>query len=126
MQQPLRDRVIRSVVYGVTMAGFYCVYVLALYLARGNTPFERVGYSLPTLMGLYVFGGVAGGAIVGVLLPLAKWRLGASLIGALAGLPLGFALYLTSGDYSTTSLALSLVTVTLIGGMIGMLVPRRR
>lgn len=54
---------------------------------RGPQILERYHVNLWQLIALYVFGGLAGGLLVGLLLPLCRRPLGAALTGFIAMLP---------------------------------------
>lgn len=78
------ERVRIGVAWGVGLALVFCIYVIGLYILRGSEPFERVGSSLGKTLLAYLAGGVAGGAIVGVLFPFTRHWFGRSVVGILA------------------------------------------
>lgn len=67
----------RCVAVGVACALIYSAWVLVIYFMRGSAPFDRVGASLGVVVGFYLAMGMLGGAVVGVMWPLARWRAGA-------------------------------------------------
>lgn len=83
----------RNVVWGirggVAFAGIYSLWVVGLYLFRGSAPFENQGTTLLEVLAAYWFGGAVAGGLVGLLRPLVRWRLGAALVGIVAGIPVG-------------------------------------
>ena len=84
--RPLSDALERTragAVTGLAIAAFYVAYVVLLYLRRGNAPFGAYGVRLSTVVLVYVGGGLAAGAIVGLLAPLTSSRLGAVLVATL-------------------------------------------
>ena len=88
-----------GVAAGLFFAALYSLYVTLLYLIRGPDPFDANETTLGQVIAVYFAGGIAGGAIVGVLRPLAKWRIGAAVVGVVAAVPvfLGIALSLEGG-----------------------------
>lgn len=70
---------------GFVIASLYSLYAVILYAIRGAAPFEANGVSLGGIVAAYYGAGVAGGAIVGALSPLLRWRLGATIVGIVAG-----------------------------------------
>jgi hypothetical protein len=80
----MTDRIKECVVIGLVFACFYSLYVCGLYLLEGSAPFTRLGTTLGVVIGTYFFGGISGGVAVGVLKPLARWRVGAILVGIVA------------------------------------------
>lgn len=77
--------------WGLKVAGVYCAYVIVLYILTGGNAFMEIGVSLPTVLVVYLLGGVVGGGLVGVLLPIAQ----SSLLGAMAIGILGMAPIIT-------------------------------
>jgi hypothetical protein len=80
-----------GIAFGICLA----LYTLIVYLAAGDQPFHRVGASPLTVLGVYILGSLAAGAIVGLLRPLTKERDGAMLVGVLAAMPASFVINLT-------------------------------
>lgn len=79
--------VLSGIRFGLAFAACYCAYVSLLYLVAGSAPFDSYGVTLPTVILVYIVGGVLGGAVVGLLLPLARYKVGATLVGILAAIP---------------------------------------
>lgn len=101
---------------GIIVAALLSLVAVMVYGIRGPDVFERLGVSLPAVVTLYFLAGIIGGAVVGLLLPLTTWRLGASLVGAVAASPLyvGAGLLLGHSD-----LVGGLVLAVLVGGGVG-------
>ena len=78
------DRVKSGIGIGLIFASFYSLYVIVLYVFQGQEPFARLGTNLMTVIATYFFGGITAGAVVGILQPLNRWRLGGILIGIVA------------------------------------------
>jgi hypothetical protein len=85
----LLNRVLSNIVtgalFGFSIGMMFSVYVSLLYVVRGSAPFERLEVSVLSVVVFYLLGGIAIGSLVGLLLPLAKSRLGAVLVGSVAG-----------------------------------------
>jgi hypothetical protein len=73
---------------GLKIASVYCAYVTVLYLLTGAQAFEDMGVTLPAILAVYLLGGVVGGGVVGLLLPIAQSSLvGAIMIGVFGMIP---------------------------------------
>ena len=72
-----------AVVIGVSLGIMFCLVALLILLFRGQQPFERNNVSVLRLMGAYLSAGALGGVVVGIILPLTRWMLGAALMGFL-------------------------------------------
>jgi hypothetical protein len=83
------------------MALIYCVWVGGLYLLEGPEPFSRLGVSLTSVIAAYL-GGVAGGAIIGLLRPLTRGDFGAFVVGYLAAVPITAGLAICLNGWPTT------------------------
>src|SRR4051812_38050107 len=70
---------------GCTMASMYALYAIGLYLFRGPTPFEAIGAGFGAVIAAYFGAGIMGGAVVGALFPLTRSRIGATVVGVIAG-----------------------------------------
>ena len=103
-------------IFGVVCA---CIALLQ-YLVRGAGFETRYQLTLPTLAVAYLGGCIVAGALVGLLLPLGKWRPGAALVGFLAILPVGAAIELSTLTGSGWTRA---NTFVLIVGAVGIGVP---
>jgi hypothetical protein len=80
-----------GVALGLAFACCYAVYVLVLWLLRGAEPFREAGTTLAFVVASYFGAGLGSGAIVGLLLPLGRSRIGAALVGLFAAVPAFFA-----------------------------------
>ncbi len=74
--------------WGLWFACFYSVLAVGIYLLSGGRSFDRQGLSLGATVGLYFGGGLTTGAIVGLLRPWTRRRVGAMLVGSVAVIPL--------------------------------------
>jgi hypothetical protein len=68
-------------------------------ILSGREVFTRRQIEFPLLILIYMCACSGGGAILGLLLPLARWKSGSMLLGFLAILPIGFVIrYVTLAD----------------------------
>ena len=83
-----------GVAAGACFAALYSGMAVVLYVLAGPAQFGDKGLTLRATVAAYAAGGLAGGALVGLLRPLARWRAGAMLVGVAAAVPLTLALTL--------------------------------
>jgi hypothetical protein len=69
---------------GLLFSCLYSVYVIGLYLIRGPAVFMAYGTTIGVVIASYFAGGIIAGAIVGALLPLTRFRIGAMLVYSIA------------------------------------------
>jgi len=86
---PLRGNLSTGLWWGIRYALAYSVIGIAVAVARGGVP-ASYGLTLLQLIGLYVAGGIVGGALTGLLLPLVRGQLSAALVGFVVALPIMF------------------------------------
>jgi hypothetical protein len=82
---------------------FGVIYVLILgilFVVRGPELFRYYNTSFGEIAILYLYGGVGGGLIVGLLRPLLRWWWGAALVGVVAVIPVGFAFQLMRSGFA--------------------------
>jgi hypothetical protein len=77
--------------WGLAFAAVLGIWVAVMYPLGGAKAVNRIGVPFAALIVLYLVGGVAGGALVGVLLPIVRWGWGAIVVGVLAFVPFGYA-----------------------------------
>lgn len=73
-----------GVIAGLFFACFYSLFVTGLYLLRGSAPFEANETTYGQVVLSYFGTGIVAGALVGLLRPLLRWRLGAVVVGVVA------------------------------------------
>jgi hypothetical protein len=78
------QRIKTGVGIGLIFASLYSLYMIGLYVIQGEEPFPRMGTTVLTVIATYFSGGITAGAVVGILRPLGRWRLGAIFIGIVA------------------------------------------
>jgi hypothetical protein len=111
-----KPRPLLGLVMGLTGGSLFSLFALVAYMVRGPASFERIGIPMGSVVGLYLICGLAGGLLLGLLLPLTVLRWGAALVGILVALPLYAGAGLLLGDFNWR---LSLVLAAIIGGVVG-------
>ena len=79
------ERARSGALLGLGMATLGALYVLVLYLVRGQAPFERHGATVWAIILSYYAAGIVAGGCLGVLWPLRRSREGAAILGAVGG-----------------------------------------
>ncbi|MDF1501819.1 hypothetical protein [Roseisolibacter sp. H3M3-2] len=74
--------------WGLAFAVGFSLIALASFALGDPRQFARMGVTPATTLAAYLFGGVVGGTLVGLVRPLARWRAGAGVVGVVACLPL--------------------------------------
>jgi hypothetical protein len=101
----LRGRIRSGLVWGAGFAAVYSAYVILVGILNGGEPFEAAGTSLARVVGVYWLGGLLGGTVFGLALPLTRTRGGAAVVGVLAAFPvwcaIGLAVEPVSGWFTT-------------------------
>ncbi len=69
----------------VTLATVLSLWVLLLSLLRGSTQFDRYGMTAWEIIGAYFIAAGLVGALIGLLRPITRWRVGAIVLGILGG-----------------------------------------
>ena len=81
----------QGLLYGLA----YGAYALILLIFRGVGILDASGLGFLQLLALYLFGGIAAGAICGVLEPLTGSLVGRVVVGMIAALPAAFLIAFT-------------------------------
>jgi len=119
----LRNQVLKGIALGLFIATGFSAWVTFLRLTVGTAPFDRLNTTYHATVELYYGGGLVGGTLVGLFLPLRRWPLGAALLGMLGVFPLYFGVALTTSGGASTftshNLASSAVLAFLVGGAVG-------
>lgn len=80
-------RFVLTIVAGVLIGLLYSAVAAIIYVLSDPKQFQEVGIGLTDLVKAYIGGFAVAGAIVGLLLPLGRWAIGAALIGFVAAVP---------------------------------------
>lgn len=105
----LSENVSTGLWWGSRYAVVYSIVGTIIALAR-RSALQNYGLTLPQLIGLYVLGGISGGMITGLMLPLVRGQVSAAIVGFFVALPImamfGAAMYpneLWSSNFFVTS-----------------------
>jgi len=112
---------------GLGIAACYCVWVIGIYLIRGDEPFTRQGATLGKVLAVYVWGGALGGLIVGLLRPMAEDEVGALVVGLLAGIPIaaGIVTCVVGWPWSAKERHIFPMWVLIVGAVVGFLLSKK-
>ena len=89
-RRPPAERIRWGVSYGVFFGLIYTAIAVAMWIMMPVGQ-DAPALELAAIIAIYVLGGVVAGAIVGLMLPLARSRLGAAGVGAVAMFPIAMA-----------------------------------
>ncbi len=102
------------------------VTVIGRALAEAATV-SAVAWTLGRTLGLYLFGAIVSGGLVGLLRPLARSWVGSMFVGFVASLPLafgGFMLFLGPHGMTTPFILLSVILALIWGSVAGTILGR--
>src|SRR5678815_4523536 len=77
-ERSLSRRVAWGIRWGVVLASAFVLFALIQYALWGAAMERSAGFSLVQVVFLYLAGGVVGGAVVGLALPLAHRKIGSA------------------------------------------------
>jgi len=100
---PMRLRAVAGARVGSVTAALLCLWLLIIVMLQHSFVLKaRSGesYHAAVIMGLYLVGGAFAGTLVGVLLPLMRWRIGAVIVGALGVIPFCVGVLATRSGFS--------------------------
>lgn len=100
----------RGATYGALLGG-----VVAIARIVSEAPPQAYHVSASILVGIYIFGGAAGGAIFGILEHFMRSLAGAAVVGLLVFLPIGLAVSVTHFPRESLS---NIVQTTILGSLI--------
>jgi hypothetical protein len=120
-------RLLFCVAAGVVFAIMCSLWVGVILLIQGTAPFERAGLSPVACVAVYFLVGPLGGALIGVMLPLARSMIGYMFVGFVGVLPLygSFALLLVPRKHWLAGVVLTCGLGLWVGGITGFLDWRR-
>ena len=120
-------RVLFCVAAGVVFAMMCSLWVGLILLLQGTAPFERAGLSPVACVAVYFLAGPLGGALIGLMLPLARSMIGYVFVGFVGVLPLygAFALLLVPRKHWLAGVLLTCGLAAWVGGVTGYLDWRR-
>lgn len=85
----LLERIVWGARWGLRFGLTFDAIAVIVFLLSGPSERERNGVTFATVILLYSSAGLIAGLVVGVLLPLTRWKVGAATVGVLAALPVG-------------------------------------
>jgi len=95
-ERSLSRRVTWGVRWGTVLASAFALFALVQYGLHGSAIERSTGFSLGDVVSIYFAGGVVGGAFVGLVLPLARRKVGSAFVGFLAILPVAILIRVTA------------------------------
>lgn len=109
--------------WGLWLAGGFSILGSALFLLQGTIFGRASRFSLPLVILGYFAMGLIGGLLAGLMRPLARRRIGATIMGAIIGIFVyAIAMIIAVGQkefLSLPGLASTLLLGTVIGGLFG-------
>jgi riboflavin transporter FmnP len=112
-----------GLVWGLWLAAAFGLLGSFLFLLQGTVLGQPSRFSFPLVILGYFAMGLTGGVLAGLMRPLTRWRLGATLMGALIGIVVyAIATIIAVGEEnfrSTPGLISTFVLGTGIGGFLG-------
>jgi len=119
----MRNNVLKGIGLGLFIATELTAWVTFLRQTAGTAPFDQLDTTYSATVALYYGGGLIGGAVVGLLLPLHRWPLGSALVGMAGVFPLYFGVALATTDashaFTWNNVVDSAVCAFLVGGAVG-------
>ena len=115
----LNDRLRFGVLVGLALAALYCTYALALFVVRGNAPFEKNEVTLLLVLATYAASGIAGGVAYGVLHPLGRTVVGRVVLAVLIGTLVFFGITVATDGLPTHWTRDSWKQTVMLGGLMG-------
>lgn len=73
--------------YGLAVGAAFLAFVLGNAVLTGGQAMTASGLTPWSAAAVFLGGGLVGGTLVGLLLPLARWRIGAGVLGAIGLFP---------------------------------------
>jgi hypothetical protein len=122
MEDPVQD-LKWGLKWGMWFAVFFSAIAIVMTIVTQGEVLKRQNISLPASIGIYVFGGLSGGVILGLLRPLTRKRLGATVVGILVLTPvtvvLGIMMFGPIGRWDENMLLTIILLPIILGGVGG-------
>jgi hypothetical protein len=122
------SNVVDGVKLGLMFAAAFSVIASVVFILTGGSAFDRSVATLTRVIAAYVAGGIISGALFGILRPLARWAIGAAMLGIIVAVPayagMRFAIN-GFGLWTMEDTAAVLVLSSLIGGASGVMLRHR-
>jgi len=113
--------------WGLRFGIAFSMFAAVMFLFSPSKQLDGHVPPLPQVVAVYMLGGLAAGFIVGALLPLVRWPVGAVAVGCIAAFPVGILVRVTSegfGPWLAEDTFTSIAFAMLIGGPIGLIYRR--
>jgi hypothetical protein len=125
IEKSLLERARLGALVGLAYAAVYSLVAVAIFQFRDSATLASLHASLTQVIVAYVIGAVVGGALVGVLLPITRWAVGAFVLGTAGTLPfflLVFLLIASDAPWFPDQVVMALIAAMLLGGLLGLLI----
>lgn len=123
IERPLLERARLGILAGLGYAAVYSLVAVAVFRFKDPADLANLHASLSQVVFSYVAGAVVGGALVGALLPIARWAPGAFVLGTIGTLPfflMVFLLIASDAPWFPDQLVMALIASMLLGGLLGL------
>jgi hypothetical protein len=81
------ENITDGVKVGLMFSAAFSLIALVIFVLSGGAAFDRSSGILIRVIAAYVVGGIASGAVFGLLRPLARWAIGAAVLGVIVMAP---------------------------------------
>jgi peptidoglycan/LPS O-acetylase OafA/YrhL len=88
MRNPLLTNIRKGIILGGVTAILFCLWISFIYAVEGSRPFTEKGITYLGTIATYLGMGIISGAIVGLLLPIARNTIGSYAVGFVGALPI--------------------------------------
>ena len=121
-QQPVTARSYWGAKWGIRFGLTFVVYAAIIFVLRGSASSAGRVPSFAGVATIYLCGGFVAGLIVGTLLPLTRWAVGAAAVGVIAAIPIYILVRLATqgfGYWATEDIVEILLLALLVGAPVG-------
>lgn len=106
------------------IATVFSLWVVVLMIVNSSTVLEVRGYAHSgfAVIAVYYLGGAAAALVAAILMPLARWTVGAALVGVVAALPVTLGIAISAdgiGNLEADDYWAAGITAVALGGLVG-------